>query len=188
MSRARRPPTPSGAAPTAEEQAAAGPGPLTPDELEQLLRRPVLARLATLRSDGYPAVVPVWLEWDGAAAWIVARARASFVADIGRDPRVCLSIVADDHPDRRAQLFGRAEFVGVRGPLTGRALELARRMAVRYEGEEGLAYIERSRDWERTLIRIAPERIVSWGSPDWHARYTAPAGEADPAASERSAR
>jgi hypothetical protein len=51
-------------------------GGLTADEIDALLRRPVPARLATLDSDGYPSIVPVWLEWDGSTAWIVARAMA----------------------------------------------------------------------------------------------------------------
>jgi PPOX class probable F420-dependent enzyme len=146
-------------------------GALAAGELDELLRRPILARLATLRQDGFPGIVPVWIEWDGEAAWIVARARAAFVGDIRRDSRVCLSVVADDDPDRRAQLFGRAVIVGEAGPLEGFALEIARRMARRYEGESGLDYIERSRDWERVLVRLVPERVVSWGSPDWHPRY-----------------
>ena len=145
------------------------------------LRRPILARLATLRADGYPGVVPVWFEWDAIVAWIVARARASYVADIRRDARVCISVVADDDPDRRAQLFGRAEIIGSPSPLTGRVLEIARRMALRYEGESGLAYIERSMDWERVLIRLKPERIVSWGSSDWHPRYVPSPDPSSPA-------
>ena len=152
----------------------AASGRLTSGELDALLRRPVLGRLAVVLPDGYPSVVPVWLDWDGTAAWIVARARSSFVGDIRRDPRVCLSVVADDDPDRRAQLFGRAEIVGEPAALAGRTLEIARRMAMRYEGEAGLDYIERSRHLERVLIRVEPERIVSWGSPEWHERYVTP--------------
>ncbi len=152
-------------------------GRLTSDELDALLRRPILGRLAVVRSDGYPSVVPVWLDWDGTAVWIVARARSSFVDDIRRDPRVCLSVVADDDPDRRAQVFGRAEIVGQPAALEGPTLDLARRMAARYEGDAGLAYIERSRDLERALIRLEPERIVSWGSPEWHERYANPTTE-----------
>ncbi len=152
-------------------------GALTAAELDALLRRPLLARLATLRADGYPGIVPVWIEWDGTAAWIVARARASFVVDLRHDPRACISVVADDDPDLRAQLVGRAEIVGAAGPLAGRALDIARSMALRYEGESGVAYIERSRGWDRILVRFVPEHIVAWGSAEWHPRYaTDPAG------------
>ena len=156
------------------------PGALTPTELDALLGGPILARLATIDPAGWPAVVPVWFEWDGEAVWIVARARAGYVGDLKREPRVCLSVVADDDPDRRAQIFGRAEFIGDPGPLDGRGLEIARRMAVRYEGGKGLQYVERSLAWERALIRIVPVRIVSWRSPEWHARYRKPVGDTGP--------
>lgn len=146
-------------------------GGLEPDAISALFGRPIVGRLATIDADGFPAIVPVWFEWDGTAIWIVARARARYVDDIRRDPRVALSIVDPDDPDVRAHIRGRAEVVAGPAPLEGETLALARRLAERYEGASGLAYIETSRPWERCLIRIAPDRLTSWGSPDWHPRY-----------------
>jgi PPOX class probable F420-dependent enzyme len=147
---------------------------LTADEIGALLRRPVPARLATLDSDGYPSIVPVWLEWDGSTAWIVARAAAAYVANLTRDPRVGLSVVDPDDPDRRVQIRGRARIAAGPGPLTGRTLEIAKAMAERHEGAAGLAYIEQTLDWPRVLVAITAEQIRSWGSPDWHPRYRPP--------------
>lgn len=146
-------------------------GALTRVEIDDLLRRPLVARLATIDPDGYPSIVPVWIEWDGEAAWIVVRAEARFVDDMRRDPRVGLSVVADDDPDLRVQLRGRATFVQGPGPLEGRMLAVARAMGERYEGSPGLAYIEASREWPRCLVMIDPVRLLAWGSPDWHDRY-----------------
>ena len=150
-------------------------GGLTSDEIQELLRRPVPARLATLDPDGYPSIVPVWIEWDGSSAWIVARAAAAYVANLARDPRVGLSVVDPDDPDRRVQLRGRAAIAAGPGPLTGRTLEIARAMAERHEGAAGLAYIDETLDWPRVLVAITSEQIRSWGSPDWHPRYRPPA-------------
>jgi PPOX class probable F420-dependent enzyme len=158
-------------------------GALTPDEIDELLRRPVPARLATLDPDGYPSIVPVWIEWDGSTAWIVARALAAYVANLSHDPRVGLSIVDPDDPDRRVQIRGRATIEAGPGPLVGRTLEIARIMAERHEGPAGLAYIEETRDWPRVLVAIPAEQIRSWGSGNWHHRYLPPAsdsGGADP--------
>ena len=149
-------------------------GGLTADEIDALLRRPVPARLATLDSDGYPSIVPVWLEWDGSTAWIVARAAAAYVANLARDPRVGLSVVDPDDPDRRVQLRGRAKIAAGPGPLTGRTLHIARAMAERHEGAAGLAYIEQTLDWPRVLVAITVQQVRSWGSPDWHPRYRPP--------------
>jgi PPOX class probable F420-dependent enzyme len=149
-------------------------GGLTADEIDALLRRPVPARLATLDPDGYPSIVPVWLEWDGSTAWVVARAAAAYVANLTRDPRVGLSVVDPDDADRRVQLRGRAKIAAGPGPLTGRTLDIARAMAERHEGAAGLAYIEQTLDWPRVLVAISAEQIRSWGSPDWHPRYRPP--------------
>ena len=157
------------------------PGPLNRTEIDRLLRRPLVARLATVDPDGYPAIVPVWIDWDGEAAWLVVRAGARFVEDIRRDPRVGLSVVADDDPDLRVQLRGRASIVDGPAPLDGRMLAIARSMSERYEGAAGLAYIETSRAWPRCLVRIDPVQLLAWGSPDWHERYrSAGQGPGDP--------
>ena len=146
-------------------------GALTHEQLDALLRAPIVARLATTTDDGYPYIVPVWTEWDGEAAWLVIRAKSKFARHLVARPKVALSIVRPDNPDTRALILGRAEVVEGPGPLVGRTLEVARRMSHRYEGESGLAYVEVSRDWPRLLVRIVPEGIVSWATGDWHPRY-----------------
>ncbi len=155
-------------------------GRLGPDAQAALLARPIVGRLATVDPDGYPAMVPIWFEWDGAAVWIVARARSRYVDDIRRDARVALSIVDPDDPDVRVHIRGRAEVVTGPEPLEGETLALARRLAERYEGAAGLAYIEDSRSWLRCLIRIDPDRLTGWGSADWHPRYLDPTPDPDP--------
>jgi PPOX class probable F420-dependent enzyme len=149
-------------------------GGLEPDELDALLRRPILGRLATIDADGYPAIVPIWFVWDGNAILLVARGRSRYLDDIRREPRVGFSVVADDDPDLRIHLRGRAEIVTGPAKLEGETLDLARRLAERYEGAAGLDYIDASRSLERCLVRIVPDRTISWGSPDWHPRYLDP--------------
>jgi PPOX class probable F420-dependent enzyme len=149
-------------------------GGLGPAELDALLSRPILGRLATVDPDGYPAIVPIWFEWDGSAILLVARGRARYLDDIRREPRVGFSVVADSDPDVRVHLRGRAKIVTDPAVLEGETLALARRLAERYEGPAGLDYIDASRSLERCVVRIVPERTISWGSPDWHPRYLDP--------------
>jgi PPOX class probable F420-dependent enzyme len=145
--------------------------PLSPEALDALLREPIVARLGTVDADGYPVIVPIWTDWDGEAIWLVVRARADYAANLQDRPKVGLSVVRADAADTRALILGRAEIVEGPGPLRGRAETIARRMAVRYEGPDGERYIDESREWPRLLVRIVPERIVSWGDPGWHPRY-----------------
>ena len=146
-------------------------GGLSPEALDALLREPIVARLATIDEDGYPYVVPVWTEWDGTAMWLVARARAAYVAHLAARPKVGLSIVRADMADTRVLILGRAEIVAGPGPLEGEMEAAARRMATRYEGADGERYIEESLAWPRVLVRIAPDRIRSWGNAGWHPKY-----------------
>jgi PPOX class probable F420-dependent enzyme len=147
------------------------PGPLSSEALDALLREPIVARLGTIDADGYPVIVPIWTEWDGEAIWLVVRAKADYAANLFARPKVGLSIVQADAADTRALILGRAEIVEGPGPLKGRLEAVARRMARRYEGADGDRYIEESLTWPRLLVRIVPERIVSWGDPGWHPRY-----------------
>jgi PPOX class probable F420-dependent enzyme len=146
-------------------------GALLPEELDAFLREPIIARLGTIDPQGYPVIVPIWTEWDGSAIWLVARARADYAANLVARPQVSLSIARDDAADTRALIVGRAEVVEGPGPLAGRMEEIARRMALRYEGDSGDRYIAESRAWPRLLVRVVPERIVSWADPGWHPRY-----------------
>jgi PPOX class probable F420-dependent enzyme len=149
----------------------AGLGPLSAAELDALLREPIVARLGTVDADGYPVIVPIWTEWDGSAIWLVVRSKADYAANLRDRPKVCLSVVRPDAADTRALILGRAEIIEGPGPLSGRLEDVARRMAHRYEGEAGDRYINDSRGWPRLLVRVVPDRIVSWGHPDWHPRY-----------------
>jgi PPOX class probable F420-dependent enzyme len=146
-------------------------GGLSEEELDELLRETIVGRLATIDAEGYPHIVPVWTYWDGRQVFLVARAKATYVENLRSRPRVALSIVRSDAADTRALIQGDAEIVDGPGPLEGRMLDIARDMAVRYEGPEGLDYIGESHDWPRVLVVITPRSVVTWGDPDWHPRY-----------------
>lgn len=149
----------------------AAPGSLSREALDALLREPIVARLGTIDADGYPVIVPIWIEWDGTAIWLVVRAKADYAANLRARPKVSVSVVRADAADTRALILGRAEIVEGPAPLRGPIEAMARRMAVRYEGAAGEGYVDESRDWPRLLVRIVPDRIVSWGDPGWHRRY-----------------
>jgi hypothetical protein len=64
---------------------------------------------------------------------------------------------------------GRAEVIETPN-IGGRWVEFATRMARNYRGDEGLAYIERTKDEPRWLIFVRPERITST-TGGWATRY-----------------
>jgi PPOX class probable F420-dependent enzyme len=78
-----------------------------PPEIDEFLRRPNPAVVASLRPDGSPHSVATWYLWDGEQALLnmdESRLRLGFMR---RDPRVALTALGDDEWYRHASLLGR---------------------------------------------------------------------------------
>ncbi|MHB8377217.1 MAG: PPOX class F420-dependent oxidoreductase [Dehalococcoidia bacterium] len=129
---------------------------LTRAEIAKFLDERHTLVLATLRQDGWPQMTTVWYRWDGESFWISTdRDRAKY-HNIERDPRVTVLV---DAPPRETSVagYGRAEVVA-RGAA---ADEGALRIVARYV-DDPRAYLDARRDDARVLIRIKPEKLVSW--------------------------
>ena len=133
---------------------------LTAGDLGDLLDKPVVAILATLRTDGTVLLSPVWHEWhdDGFSVWIEqqdVKAR-----HLRRDPRVTIVVAESDPPFRAIEVRGSARFVEVA------VSETALRIASRYIGpEEGAAYVEPLRGAD-VIVRIEPGNLRAWDFAD----------------------
>jgi PPOX class probable F420-dependent enzyme len=83
-----------------------------PPEIDELMRRPNPAVVATLRPDGSPHTVATWYLWDGERVLLnmdESRARLGFMR---RDPRVSLTVLDAESWYRQVTLLGRvAELV-----------------------------------------------------------------------------
>ncbi|GAC1642602.1 MAG: hypothetical protein NVS4B2_32250 [Chloroflexota bacterium] len=150
---------------------------LTKEEMDAFLQQPVVARLATVDQDGAPNVAPVWQTWDGEAFWIVPREKSSFVKHLRHESRVCLSIALESTPYTRVTAHGTAAIV--EGPVDSqgglsRWVEVARGMALRYLGEHGPEYLEPTMDRPRYLVKVTPQKIVTWDGVEWHDKYRMP--------------
>ncbi|HEX3268989.1 MAG TPA: PPOX class F420-dependent oxidoreductase [Gaiellaceae bacterium] len=77
-----------------------------PPEIDEFLRLPNPAVVASLRPDGSPHSVATWYLWDGERALLnmdESRLRLRFMR---RDPRVALTALGDDEWYRHASLVG----------------------------------------------------------------------------------
>lgn len=147
---------------------------LSQREIDVFLNGPVISRLATIKPDGSPYVVPVWHYWDGKNLWIIPREKSSFVENVRREPRVCVSTADDVDPAHtRVVIEGTCEIVEGPAPLQGRMLEMARDMALRYMGPDGPTYLGRTASRPRYLLKVTPGRMTSWSGNEWHPRYIA---------------
>jgi PPOX class probable F420-dependent enzyme len=138
-------------------------------EIAAFLTQPIVCRLGCLDADGAPYVVPTWFDYADGGFYLVPRARADWARHLERDGRVFLCIDAAEPPYQRVLAKGVAAVVE-QPNIGGRWVAIGRRMAERYRGQEGLAYIERTREEPRWLFFVRPEQITS-STGGWAARY-----------------
>jgi nitroimidazol reductase NimA-like FMN-containing flavoprotein (pyridoxamine 5'-phosphate oxidase superfamily) len=84
---------------------------LTPAEIEEVLTRAGLLRLATIGDDGFPLLVPVAFLYRDSRLLLTARARVAWLADLRRDPHVCVCVDEGRYPLRKVTIKGRAEIL-----------------------------------------------------------------------------
>jgi PPOX class probable F420-dependent enzyme len=131
---------------------------LSPNDLDGLLERPLVAVLATYRADGNVLLSPVWHRWRDHGFDVVTGANDVKVRHLRGDTRASIAVFEHDPPYRGIEVRGRA--------VLGRAdADVVREIAVRYlGGEEGGAYADRGHD--DTLIRLEPGRLRAWDFAD----------------------
>ncbi len=154
-------------------------GGLDEDEFERFLAGNALARLACLKPDGSPYVIPVWYQWDGEAMWFVGRQRSVWCKYIQNDGRVSV-VVDSEHspPDESGQsaeipkvmMDGIAEIVEEPN-VGGQWVRVAEEMSYRYLGPNGPEYLTGTINQPRWLIKMSPTRVKSWQGVGWARKY-----------------
>ena len=94
------------------QPAEGGPGEaadVIPEELRDLLERPVHAHLATVRPDGTPQVNPTWVRFDGTYLWLTTTRVRQKTRNWQLQPAVALSFMDPDKPWRYLEVRGRVE-------------------------------------------------------------------------------
>lgn len=84
---------------------------MIPEEFRDLVERPLLAHLATTGPTGAPNVNPMWFVWDGACIKMTHTKERQKFQNIAREPRVAISIVDPDKPQRYIEIRGTVESV-----------------------------------------------------------------------------
>lgn len=77
------------------------------EEIKALFRGANFAHLATLMPDGSPQSVPVWVDLEGDRVLVSTDETSLKARNTKRDPRVSVSVVAQDNPYLEAQIRGR---------------------------------------------------------------------------------
>jgi hypothetical protein len=136
---------------------------MTPDEVDAFLGEERVCRVATVKGDGKPHVVPLWFVWDGEALWLNSVVKSQRWTDLMRDPSV--SVVVD----------GGVAYGELRGvELTGSVSVVGSAPRVPGEDEAGLTTPERLfaekyngsstfvPDGRHAWLQLVPDKLVSW--------------------------
>jgi PPOX class probable F420-dependent enzyme len=103
-----------------------------PEHLMDLVRRPIIATLATVMPDGQPQVTPVWMEYDGEHVIVnTARGRQK-ERNMQRNSLVTLCLFDPENPE--------AHWVELRGYVADSTEEgayaMIKKLALKYRGKE----------------------------------------------------
>ena len=133
-------------------------GDLSRQEISEFLSEPHVAHLATVRPDGRPHLAPIWYMEEDGKAYMITGPDAVRFRNVRQNPKVSLSIAADQRPFKYVILEGE-------GRLTeDNVNQVTERICVRYEGPEGgRAYargiIERG---NARVLEVKVQRVISW--------------------------
>ncbi|MGE3271678.1 MAG: pyridoxamine 5'-phosphate oxidase family protein, partial [Chloroflexota bacterium] len=146
------------AAPAVAWGSAAASGPIDADELDTFLHQSLVATLSYLADDGYPATVPLWYAWDGAAFWVASRPGSEWAEHVRVDPRVSLAVSESAPPLRR--VLARGALVEIDDPGSAQWAAIEEQLGARYAGFD--AAREPAAAGRGRLFRLTPERLIAW--------------------------
>jgi Pyridoxamine 5'-phosphate oxidase len=139
---------------------------LSTAELEKLLAAVVPARLATLDSDGYPHVTPLWFVWADGAFHMTSFEGRPHLSRLALNSRagLCVDVEAGERadgerPNRQARAIGDAQTFPDGGG------EWTERITRKYVTGPGLSVqLERRLSVERIVIRLEPRTLLGLAS------------------------
>ena len=113
-----------------------------------------LARIATVRADGSPSVVPVWFICEGGKVLITPRKHSAFLSNLRREPRVAITSDEDQGRYRKVLFEGSAEVLYEVGQ-DRKWDDVYRQIACRYIDEASADYyLTETKDQPRALIGV----------------------------------
>lgn len=99
------------------------------ERVRELLERPVLVNLATVRPDGAPQVNPMWFVWDGELIWFTHTTYRQKYKNFAHEPRVSISIIDPDDAYGYVEIRGTVDHID-----PDPEAKLYQRLSERYDG------------------------------------------------------
>ncbi len=118
----------------------------------ELLEQPNFCHVGSLREDGSPHVVPVWVDTDGGYALLNTAEGRVWANNAERDPRLALTVANRENPYEYVTIRGRVEEITREG-----ADEHIDKLAKKYLGLD--EYPLRQPGEQRVILRVSAERV-----------------------------
>ena len=146
-------------------------GKMSEEEIEIFLEKGYTLRLACLKLNGDPFVVPCWHHWEKKSGcfWVIPRSRSKWAEYLKNDPR-CSWVIDDEQTMEKILCEGVAELVE-ESVVGGKWVGIAEKMAVRYLGPDGPTYLVPTLNQPRWLFRLRPNKLRSWQGVGWAKKY-----------------
>lgn len=131
---------------------------LTPEQVAGFLERPLVAVMVTLRADGSPHAIPVWYEYRDGEFLVFTSETFVRVKNLRRDSRAAITVSNHEAPYM---------YVSAEGPVSITAegvAETGLSIARRYMGEDAQQFLDDVYDEHSVLLRLRPERMLTWVS------------------------
>lgn len=116
-------------------------------------------KIATVKTDGTPHVVPIWFDLDDGNVVFTTGGDSVKAKNMRRDPRVCLSVDDQTPPYAFVQIEGIASFSDDLKEI----LHWATRIGGRYMGDDQAeAFGKRNAVPGELLVRIRPAKVIAY--------------------------
>lgn len=130
---------------------------MTQEAMQAFLAQPLIARLATVRANGTPQVVPMWFLYENGVMYMSTRTYAAKVKHLQKNPRVAVVVDVMEAPlkNKVVTIEGTAEM------LTTGVKEVTTKIYHKYMGVEGAATptAQRNINTPRVILKITPQKI-----------------------------
>jgi PPOX class probable F420-dependent enzyme len=138
---------------------------MSPDEIRKFIAESKTVILVSNGVGGYPHPMPMWFAYgDDGSIGMTTYARSQKVLNLRRDPRVALLVEAGEvyQELRGVVMYGKAEVIDDVERVID-TLVAANKLASGDPGQDrAIREGMRKNASKRVLIRLRPERIVSW--------------------------
>jgi PPOX class probable F420-dependent enzyme len=125
-----------------------------PDELKDILDSTALAHIATIGPKGEPQSNPVWFGFDGEYVKFSQTKTRQKYKNVGREPRIALSILDPENPYRYLEVRGEVEKIE-----DDPENDFINAMARKYMGKDEYPFHQPGD--ERVVLFVRPDRTTA---------------------------